>query len=137
MDVMIEQALAADVATHAAAVTVAAMDEVNRRADVIVPPGPLPGTPEWEAESTTSIPATRQLAWQLVVLRIQLAAGLDGLESVIVLRSQGVTWALIAQAAGVTRQAAHERWGSRVRAVLDRYGEGMPDTVADDDPPTG
>ncbi|MGW4480689.1 hypothetical protein [Rhodococcus triatomae] len=137
MDGMIERALAADVTRSAAAVTVAAMGEVDRQADLIVPPGPLPGTPEWEAESTTSIPATRQLAWQLTVLRIQLAAGLDGLESLIVLRGQGVTWALIAEAAGITRQAAHERWGSRVRAVLDRYGEGMPETVADDDPPAG
>jgi uncharacterized glyoxalase superfamily protein PhnB len=34
----------------------------------------------------------------------------------------GVTWEVIAKAAGITRQAAHERWGRRVTQVLDRYG---------------
>ncbi|MFF0817081.1 hypothetical protein ACFYVR_18260 [Rhodococcus sp. NPDC003318] len=137
MDSLVERALAADVTACATAVTVAAMGEVDRQADLIVGVGPLPGTDEWEVEAGTDIPAKRQLAWQLTGLRIQLAAGLDGVESVLILRSSGVTWALIARAAGISRQAAHERWGARVRDVLDRYGEGLPDTVADDEPPTG
>lgn len=36
-------------------------------------------------------------------------------------------------AAGISRQAAHARWGRRVRAILDRYGTGDPGgPVADD-----
>ncbi len=85
----------------------------------------------------TTFPAQRQLAWQLTSLRLQLAVGLDCADTVVVLRAGGVTWAQIAQAAGITRQAAHERWGGRVRDILDRYGDGMPDSVADDEPPTG
>ncbi|WP_345345670.1 hypothetical protein [Rhodococcus olei] len=137
MDGLVERALTADVTGRASAVTVAAMSEVGRQADLIVGAGPLPGSAEWEAEQGTGIPASRQLAWQLASLRLQLAAGLDCADTVVVLRAAGVTWALIARAAGVTRQSAHERWGGRVREILDRYGEGMPDSVADDEPPTG
>ncbi|MGW0043102.1 hypothetical protein [Rhodococcus sp. NPDC003348] len=137
MSSVIERALAADVTAQASAVTVAALAEVGRQADLIVGAGPLPGTPEWEAEEGTDIPLERQLAWQLTSLRLQLAAGLDCADTVVVLRAGGVTWALIARAAGITRQSAHERWGGRVREILDRHGEGMPDSVADDEPPTG
>ncbi|MFD4468966.1 hypothetical protein ACFWPA_11830 [Rhodococcus sp. NPDC058505] len=137
MDSLIERALAADIADSVDAVTAAGLAEVGRQADVIVGAGPLPGTPEWVAEEGTEIPATRQLAWQLTSVRLQLAAGLDCSDTIVVLRAGGVTWSLIARAAGITRQAAHERWGGRVRDVLDRYGDGMPDSVADDEPPTG
>ncbi|MFE3293378.1 hypothetical protein [Rhodococcus sp. NPDC059234] len=134
MDDLVEMALTADIAHRVPAVTVVAMAEVGRQADEIVGVGPLPGTPEWEAEAGTDLPARRQLAWQLACLRLELGAGLDGVETVIVLRGSGVTWAVIGRAAGVTRQSAHERWGARVAAVLDRYGTGMPESVADDDP---
>lgn len=137
MDSLVERALAADITANVDAITVAALGEVGAQADVIVGPGPLPGTPDWELEDGTDIPAQRQLAWQLTSLRLQLAVGIDCADTVVVLRAGGVTWALIAQAAGITRQAAHERWGGRVRDILDRYGDGMPDSVADDEPPTG
>ena len=93
-----------------------------------------PGTAEWEAEQTTERPGDRAIAWQLVSLRVQLAAGLDGLETVIVLRVQGATWAVIGRAAGMSRQSAHERWGARATMVLDPQGTGLPTNVADDAP---
>ncbi len=40
------------------------------------------------------------------------------------LRRWGATWELIARAGGTSRQAAYERWGKRVREVLDRYHSG-------------
>jgi hypothetical protein len=41
-------------------------------------------------------------------------------------------------AAGITRQAAHERWGRRVTQVLDRYRTGEPGgPVADDETDLG
>ena len=68
-------------------------------------------------------------------MRIQLAAGLDPFEEVLMLRRLGQTWSTIGRAAGMTRQSAHERWGSRVLGVLDRYGTGeLGGPVAQDDP---
>ena len=71
---------------------------------------------------------------QLLHFRIILTAGVDPLPSVVGLRRWGVTWELIARAAGVSRQAAHERWGRRVLEVLDAYGTGeLGGPVADDE----
>ncbi|MFC9552426.1 hypothetical protein ACFTWF_16375 [Rhodococcus sp. NPDC056960] len=131
---LVERAVGADVAVAARAVITAAAAEASRYADGIIGTGPLPGTPEWEAEQGTDIPAQRTLAWHLLSLRIQLAAGLDGVETVLGLRFQGATWATIGKAAGMTRQSAHERWGARTTALLDPLGTGLPATVADDDP---
>ncbi|WAC55482.1 hypothetical protein [Gordonia sp. SL306] len=131
---LIERAYAVAVDDAARQVVTAAATEAGRHADEIIGTGPLPGTDEWEAEQGTAVPRQRTLAWHLVSLRIQLGAGLDGLETVLVLRTQGATWATIGRAAGMTRQAAHERWGTRIRAVLDPVGEGLPDIVPDDDP---
>lgn len=128
-----ELATQADVAPAARAVINAGAIEAGRYADEIIGVGPLPGTAEWDAEQTTTIPAERALAWHLLSLRIQLAAGLDGIETVIVLRTQGATWAVIGRATGMSRQSAHERWGTRVATILDPMGTGMPAIVADDD----
>ena len=86
--------------------------------------------------SDRTVAAREQRAWQLLNMRIQLAAGLDPFEEVLQLRRMGETWATIGRAAGMTRQSAHERWGQRVLSVLDRYGSGeLGGPVADDDVP--
>lgn len=76
--------------------------------------------------------------WNLAVLvlafRIENAAGFDAVGSVLGLRRWGVTWDVIGRAAGISRQAAHARWGAQVRAVLDRYGTGdLGGPVAEDE----
>lgn len=45
---------------------------------------------------------------------------MDPLPTLIGLRHHRATWEEIARAAGMTRQSAHERWASQVRAVLER-----------------
>lgn len=108
--------------------------EAGRWADEIIGVGPLPGTKEWDAEQSTTVPAERTSAWHLLSLRIQLSAGLEGLETVVVLRMHGATWASIGRATGMSRQSAHERWGARVATILDPMETGtMPAIVADDD----
>lgn len=131
---LIDEACQCDVHSGARAVIDGAAIEAGRFADAVIGTGPLPGTAEWEAEQTTDTPSERAIAWQLVSLRVQLAAGLDGLETVVVLRVQGATWAVIGRAAGMSRQSAHERWGARATAVLDPQGTGLPTNVADDTP---
>lgn len=130
----IEMATQADITSAVRAVITAGATEAGRCADEIIGFGPLPGTKEWDGEQATTVPAERALAWHLLSLRIQLAAGLDGIETIIVLRMQGASWAVIGQATGMTRQAAHERWGARARAILDPMGTGMPAIVPDDSP---
>ena len=66
------------------------------------------------------------VAVQLLAFRIEHAAGFDATASVMDLRRWGVTWETIGRAAGISRQAAHARWGAAVRAILDRYGLGEP-----------
>lgn len=131
---LLEQAFDIEIDSGVRAVINSAATEAGRFADSVIGPGPLPGTAEWEAEQGTEAPAERAVAWQLVSLRVQLAAGLDGLETVVVLRGQGATWAAIGRAVGMSRQSAHERWGARTLSVLDRYGTGLPENVADDNP---
>ncbi|MFC7448406.1 hypothetical protein [Rhodococcus daqingensis] len=134
MSDLIDRAVAADVAGASAEVIVAGVVEAGRQADLILGPAPIPGSQEWRAEEGTDRPAERQLAWQLLCLRIQLAAGIDSVETVMSLRRFGATWATIGRATGMTRQSAHERWGRQVAAILDPYGDGMPPAVPDDDP---
>ena len=124
----------ADITAATHAVVTAAATEAGRIADEIIGTGPLPGTPEWEAEQATDLPARRSIAWHLLSLRVQLAAGLDGIETVVVLRVQGATWATIGMAVGMSRQSAHERWGARSAAVLDPVGDGLPEIVPNDSP---
>lgn len=124
----------ANIDAAARAVQNAAATEAGRIADEIIGTGPLPGTAEWEAEQSTDLPARRSIAWHLLSLRIQLAADLDGIETVVVLRVQGTTWATIGSAVGMSRQSAHERWGARSAAILDPVGDGVPEVVPKDSP---
>ncbi|MET3807348.1 hypothetical protein ABIB25_004371 [Nakamurella sp. UYEF19] len=133
---MIKLALAVDIRRSAVAASDAAVEEAQRQAETILGAAPRPGTPEWLQEDESGASLERQRALQLLCLRIELAAGLDGFEEVLMLRRAGATWAQISAAAGSSRQAAHERWGSRVLEVLDRYGVGeLGGPVAGDDPP--
>ncbi|WLP90826.1 hypothetical protein [Gordonia sp. NB41Y] len=110
--------LIVDIAPAVSAVVAAASAEAARCAAELIgadpadPTGTDPATPDVHADA-------KALATQLVRLRIELAAGLDPIDTVVVLRRGEVTWAAIAQAAGTSRQAAHERWGRRVREELD------------------
>lgn len=131
---LIDEACRCEIDSGVRALIEGAAAEAGRFADAAIGTGPLPGTAEWEAEQTTTRPGERAIAWQLVSLRVQLAAGLDGLETVTVLRVQGATWAVIGRATGMSRQSAHERWGARTTAVLDPAGTGMPTNVAEDTP---
>lgn len=128
-----DMAIEADIASAVRDVINAGAIAAGRFADEVIGVGPLPGTTEWEAEQATSVPAERTVAWHLLSLRVQLAAGLDGIETVVVLRMQGATWASIGRATGMSRQSAHERWGARTAAILDPMETGtMPAIVADD-----
>ncbi|MGS0683936.1 hypothetical protein ACVBEQ_02065 [Nakamurella sp. GG22] len=132
---LIEFALGTPVEDAAQAAQTAAVTEAQRQAWLVVGHSPVPGTSEWEQEQATGVGLERQRAWQLLNMRIQLAAGLDPFEEVLQLRRIGETWATIGRAAGMTRQSAHEKWGQRVLSVLDRYGSGeLGGPVADDDP---
>lgn len=131
---LVEEACRCDIDSGVRAVIDGAAIEAGRFADAVIGTGPLPGTAEWEAEQATEQPGERAIAWQLVSLRVQLAAGLDGIETVIVLRVQGATWAVIGRATGMSRQSAHQRWGAHATAVLDPAGTGMPTNVANDTP---
>ncbi|MDG4789443.1 hypothetical protein O7626_26560 [Micromonospora sp. WMMD1102] len=134
MDSFLETALAADVTAAAVASADAAVNEASRQADLLMGGRPVPGSPEWTAEQEGAAGRQREVATQLLHFRIVLAAGLDPLPSVVGLRRWGVTWELVARAAGVTKQAAHERWGRRVLEILDRYGTGeLGGPVADDE----
>ncbi|MCP2326136.1 hypothetical protein HDA40_004643 [Hamadaea flava] len=114
---LIEKACTTDIAQAVTAASLAAVNEASRQADRILGPRPLPGTPDWEAEQGD--PAIqRDIATGLLQLRIELALGLDPFGTVLGLRRWGATWELVARAAGVSRQAAHERWGKRVRETL-------------------
>jgi len=118
MDDLVALALDVDVTAAAGAVQVAAVAEAGRQADAVLGAWPVPGSVEWHAEEGTDRPRQRERAWQLLQLRIGLAAGMDPLPVLIGLRRHGASWEQIARAAGVSRQSAHERWAGRVGAVL-------------------
>lgn len=110
----LESALTAPVDDAVRAAHTAASSEAFTQAQRLLEPRPLSGTEldQWN------------VAVQILAFRIEHAAGVDALGSVIGLRRWGVTWETIGKAAGISRQAAHTRWGAQVRAVLDRYGTG-------------
>jgi hypothetical protein len=120
---LVDLALSVDVTAAAAAVQVIAVTEAGRQADAILGEPPLPGSVEWHAEEGTDVPVQRQRAWELLQLRIGLGAGLDPLPTLVGLRRHGATWEQIAQAAGITRQSAHERWAAKVTAILEPDAE--------------
>lgn len=118
MDEWTELALSVDVTPAGQAVLVAALGEAERQADALLGRWPAPGSIEWHAEEGTDVPLRRERAWQLLQLRIGLAAGLDVFPTVLGLRRHGATWEEIAAASGTTRQSAHERWAARVAELI-------------------
>lgn len=131
---LLEESLTIDVSEAAVAVHNAAVNEASRQADKTLGGRPVPGTPQWQALDGTREGVLREVAGQLVQLRIELAVGIDPFGTVLGLRRWGATWEMIARAAGTSRQAAHERWGRRVLKVLDRYGTGeLGGPIADDE----
>jgi hypothetical protein len=118
MDDWVELALSVDVTAAGAAVQVAAVEEAGRQADALLGEWPRPGSIEWHAEEGTATPLLRERAWQLLQLRIGLAAGIDALPTVLGLRRHGATWEEIARAAGITRQRAPERWAAKLATLL-------------------
>ncbi|MEV4627929.1 hypothetical protein AB0J90_16740 [Micromonospora sp. NPDC049523] len=134
MDQLMSVALTVDVAPAALAAEHAAANEASQQADLLLGGRPVPGSEQWQAEQDSPVGAQREVAAQLLRFRIELKTGIDPMGSLIGLRRWGVTWELIARAAGISRQAAHERWGRRVRQVLDPYGTGeLPGPIADDE----
>lgn len=115
-----ELALAVDVTAAGAAVQVAAVTEAGRQADALLGEPPLPGSVEWYAEQGTAVPLQRERAWQLLQLRIGLAAGLDPVPVLIGLRRHGSSWPEIARAARIDPEEAERRWSPAVDAVLGR-----------------
>lgn len=123
---VLDTALSADPESAVQATSAAAASEAFTRAQALLGGAPPPGDDDEVARWNTAV--------QVLAFRIEHAAGLDALGSVVGLRRWGVTWETIGAAAGISRQAAHARWGRQVRAVLDRYGTGDPGgPVADDE----
>jgi hypothetical protein len=68
-------------------------------------------SPEDPADALAAVVALRRLADRLELASVQCAI------------DQGWTWAQVAEALGVTRQAAHKRYAHRVRPGMNREGE--------------
>lgn len=119
VDAWVELALTVDVTPAGAAVQVAAVTEAGRQADALLGEPPVPGSVEWHAEEGTPAPVQRERAWQLLQLRIGLAAGLDPLPVLVGLRRHGSSWEQIALAAALSPHEARQRWSGAVAAVLE------------------
>ena len=124
MSTHLDTALSADLDAPIRAAHAAAAGAAFTQAQAVLGTTPPPGA---DGEQWT-------VAVQVLAFRIEHAAGFDALGSVVGLRRWGVTWDVIGRAAGISRQAAHARWGAQVRATLDRYGTGeLGGPVADDE----
>ena len=119
----LHRALSVPVDRGVATVQTGAVELVQRAAEQLLDPRPVPGTPEW-AQADPDALVERDIAWQLLCLRIALASGVDPVGFLVGLRRWGATWQLIGAAAGMSRQAAHEKWADAVAGVLDPYGTG-------------
>lgn len=129
-----QTALSVNVSQAATAVINAALTESRRQATAIMGDRPAPKPAEWPDLSDDDREGTNhEIATSLLQLRIELAVGIDPLGTVLGLRRWGVTWEIIARAAGTSRQSAYGRWGERVRMVLDRYGTGEAGEAIPDD----
>ncbi|MGF6888543.1 hypothetical protein ABIA39_007758 [Nocardia sp. GAS34] len=58
-----------------------------------------------------------RVALELTKLRIRHTAHVELVEAVVAARQAGATWAAIGLACGVSRQAAHDRWGKLLHAT--------------------
>lgn len=87
--------------------------ELGHQADQLLG-RPAFGTDEWLAERrrrNTPEGIARIRDWHLLKLRIARAAGVDQTGNAIGAHKHGASWATIAEACGITRQAAYDRWG--------------------------
>ncbi|GAB3807234.1 hypothetical protein [Micromonospora zhanjiangensis] len=89
MSELLTHALTVDVAAATAAAVAAAVDEASQQADRLLGGRPVPGSARWTAEDGTPTAADREVAAQVVRLRIELAAGLDPIGSLVGLRRWG------------------------------------------------
>lgn len=75
---------------------------------------------EWhraEQELPQAERAQHSAEWHLVKLQICRELGLDPIGDVLNARRFGASWQAIADACGITRQAAHDRWADLVRNI--------------------
>lgn len=113
----VNKAVSADLDEAVAAISAETVTAAGAQASRLLGEPPAAG-------DTGSDPDAYETAWQLLTFRLLLASTPDVVPAVAGLRRWGTTWDLIARAAGMTRQSAHERWSAPVRSVLDRYGTG-------------
>lgn len=80
------------------------------------------GTDEW-LEATKALTRNKQAAelwtreWHLAKIMISREARIDPTGDVLNAKHYGATWENIAEAYGITRQRAHERWAKVYNAV--------------------
>lgn len=87
---------------------------------------PAIGSPEWRQEwetRETEAGRERLREWHLLKIRICRAADVSPTGDVLNARKQGATWQQIADACGMTRQAAHDRWAKYEGAGDDMTGD--------------
>lgn len=81
---------------------------------------PEAGTPEWVEQyqqRDTPEGQARLREWHLVKMRICREADVDQTGDALNAKKAGATWQDIADACGITRQAAYDRWAKHLRAV--------------------
>jgi hypothetical protein len=80
---------------------------------------PVFGSEEWLRSRERPEEEQRETLreWHLVKVGIKVGAGIDPVGDVVNARRAGASWELVGQAAGMSRQAAHERWARRVELV--------------------
>lgn len=93
-------------------------------------PSPRPGTPAHDLR--TALGATDPAQALAAVDRLRTRLDLAERDAVATMRLRGDSWQQIAAATGVTRQAAHKRWGSLV--ALDALA---PEDAHQERPQTG
>lgn len=74
---------------------------------------PAIGSPEWREEwetRETEAGRERLREWHLLKIQICRAAGVRETGDALNARRQGATWQQVADACGITRQAAYDRW---------------------------
>ncbi len=76
------------------------------------------GSPQWlaEREAPAGVRAQKLREWHLLKITLCVAADVGLAGEVINARLYGASWQQVGDALGVSRQAAHERWGK----VCDR-----------------
>ena len=73
-----------------------------------------------KGEMTPQQRAAWELDWHLVKLKLERRLGLDHTGNVINARRLGASWQTLADACGISRQAAHDRWAAVAATVNGR-----------------